>query len=215
MKRIIALFLVIAALFSLSACGKTYIMEEGSCGKFAQWSLDSKGVLTISGRGAMEDFLIDGTPWEKLQDKVTSIVVEEGITHLGDNSFRDFRKLTSVTLSASVTSMGTFVFSQCGKLEEVIGLEYITMLNDNAFDGCKKLSTITLSEELTAIGRCAFYGCENLTTLRIPASVTFIDSFAFYGWTAEQTVELEADRAGRGWSDTWNTDSEAVFVFGA
>ena len=215
MKRFIALFLSLIMLISLSACGKTVVREEGSCGKLARWTLDSDGVLTISGRKNMDEFLYHGTPWHDSRENIRAVVVEEGITHLGDNAFEGCEKLETVTLAESVTSMGISVFANCPKLVSVTGSEHLTQLGDNAFDSCESLTALELNAELTAIGRCAFYNCTSLASVTIPETVTFIDSFAFFGWTEEQSVNISLAQPHRAWSDTWDHDSNAVFNWNA
>ena len=202
-------------MISLSACGKAAVKEEGSCGKFAQWTLDTDGVLTISGRKNLDDFRYHGTPWHDIRDKIRAVVVEDGITYLGDNAFEGCEKLETVTLAASVASMGISVFANCPKLVSVTGSENFTQISDNAFDSCESLTALELNTELTSIGRCAFYNCTSLSSVTIPETVTFIDSFVFFGWTEEQTVNISLAQPHRAWSDTWDHDSRAVFNWNA
>lgn len=45
------------------------------------WKLTGAGTLTISGSGAMTDFGgPSDTPWKDHMDKITSIVIEDGVT---------------------------------------------------------------------------------------------------------------------------------------
>ncbi len=86
------------------------------------------GTLTISGSGAMNDYALDsnsgikdkGTtaPWgdqiknclfdgQYNTDIITNIVVNEGVTYIGNYAFYGFDNVTSVQLPDSVTSIGT------------------------------------------------------------------------------------------------------------
>lgn len=153
------------------------------------------GTLTISGTGRMEDYTLisyfDGTtdsPWSSQSETITSIVIEQGITYIGEWAFFNCRYLTSVTIADSVTSIGSSAFQNCGIFTgiETIGIESIvlpdsvTMIGNSAFSGCTNLSSITIPASITSIGSGAFNGCLSLTSITIPASVTSM-SGVLYG----------------------------------
>lgn len=96
---------------------------EGSCGTNATWSLNlATGVMTISGTGAMTDYTYTNTKgnmpwWENYRPYIASVVVEDGITRIGDYAFYSCSAaLTSVTIPTSVTSIGARAFHDCNKL---------------------------------------------------------------------------------------------------
>lgn len=213
MKRILSLLLCLLFLAGLSGCGEPSVTAEGTCGKYARWTLDSTGLLTISGRGAVDDFAHEAAPWYDRRSSVRAVTVGEDITRLGSNSFQNCDRLETVSLPEGLGTLGDSVFAQCDDLTAVSGSEHLTVIGDNAFDGCKKLPALELGEGLTSIGRCAFYGCVGLKELHIPASVTDVGSFVFSGWTAEQTVSMAHTQANRAWSETWDEDTEAVILW--
>ena len=53
------------------------IVASGECNETVEWSLDSEGVLTISGTGAMPDYAYNGTnsPWYSRRNSIKSIVM--------------------------------------------------------------------------------------------------------------------------------------------
>ena len=121
------------------------------------WSLDDAGTLTISGTGNMENYnRFARTPWHDKAEKIKSIIINDGVTSIGDNAFKYCNKLTSVTLPNSVTSIG-----------------------DYAFEFCANLTSITIPEGVTSIGDYAFGLCVSLESINIPDSVTFIGENAF------------------------------------
>ena len=135
----------------------------GSCGENLTWSVDGDGILTISGTGAMWDYtdivengMIHTTaPWYAYSP--VKLILEEGISHIGDNAFEGCSSITgSLTLPESLTSIGHYAF-RCG-----------------GFTG-----GLTLPEGLKSIGVGAFMGWSSLTSVTIPRSVTSIDSSAF------------------------------------
>ena len=73
--------------------------QSGSCGELVSWTLDENGVLTISGAGEMADYEPYDAPWYPVRKSVTSIVIEDGVTAVGEYAFYHCTKATSVTLS--------------------------------------------------------------------------------------------------------------------
>ena len=73
-----------------------------ACGTFGEnltWSLDGAGTLTISGTGAMPDFAdASAAPWHELAASVQRVVVEEGVTRIGENAFVDCDKLLDILI---------------------------------------------------------------------------------------------------------------------
>ena len=96
------------------------------CGNKAYWEFDSEsGKLTISGTGAMYNYEYDGetggvtSPWYNYADNITSVVIENGITSIGNQAFQDCTSLTSVTIPDSVTSIGKYAFYNCTNITDV------------------------------------------------------------------------------------------------
>ena len=91
------------------------LAEGGICGENLTWNLNN-GVLTISGTGKMDDYNSENSlpPW--YGKKVTSAVLEEGITDIGDDAFYRCESLTSITLPDSVTEISDTAFNKCSNL---------------------------------------------------------------------------------------------------
>ena len=86
---------------------------SGTCGNEATWSFSEDGTLTISGIGMTFDQRTEQMPWYPLKDKITKVVIEEGITHLGELSFYGFDKITEVSLPDYLVSVGRYAFFEC------------------------------------------------------------------------------------------------------
>ena len=106
---------------------------SGTCGKQLTWNY-KEGVLRIRGKGRMKNY--DGFnkelelkpgPWRKL--KIRKIVVEEGVTSIGDQAFYGFTALRRVKLPGSLVTIGK-----------------------NSFEGCDHLTSIRLPRNLRRIG---------------------------------------------------------------
>lgn len=86
------------------------------------WTLDNKGVLTISGNGRMSDYACGknpAAPWEAHKDTIESLVIDDGITEIGINAFRDCRSLKSVKLPQTVCRIHGYAFRGCVSLESI------------------------------------------------------------------------------------------------
>ncbi len=164
------------------------------------WTLDDEGVLTISGNGKMQDFEWEPElPWG--QD-ISKVIIENGVTSIGDYSFYECTGMTSVTIPDSVMSIGAHAFFECTNLtsakipDSVTNIENsafancsgmknvvigngITNINDFMFAGCYSLTNISIPDGVTSIGGCAFEECTALTNIIIPDSVTDIRDYAF------------------------------------
>lgn len=140
--------------------------QSGTCGDNTTWSISAEGVLTISGTGAIGDYTENDAPWQSLRADITAIVIEKGITRIGNYAFHDCWVATSAVLPEGLVEIGENAFRSCGALEE-----------------------IDLPPELTTIGIGAFYYTSALTSITIPGSVeTFLDAFNDSGL---ETVTIE------------------------
>ncbi len=156
-----------------------WMLDHKRAGPAVTWKLDSAGVLTLSGSGEMYDFDNDNRPWESSEDKITSVVVEPGVTSIGKYAFHDCGSLTSITLPEGVTNIGQGAFGNCSKLTYITLPEGVTKIGDNAFAGCDSLTSITLPESVTSIGDREFMECLKLTYITLPEGVTNIGNSAF------------------------------------
>ena len=197
MALILVLTLVLSV-GSVSAAEPT-IVDSGNCGKDGSnvtWTLDSNGLLTISGEGEMEDCQSSGSqPWYHNRSKITKTVITGGVTSIGANAFRDCTGLTSVTIPDSVTSIGGCAFEDCTGLTSVTIGSGVTSIEWGAFDGCTGLTSVTMGSNVTSIGSYAFCGCTGLTSVTIPNSVTSIGGSAFSGCTGLKEVIYNARAA--------------------
>ena len=76
------------------------------------WGYDpATSTLHIFGSGATADYMSsEETPWHLLETEVKHIVIDEGITYLGDFSFRGMTSLTDVTFGDPDVELGYYVF---------------------------------------------------------------------------------------------------------
>ena len=157
------------------------IVASGACGDNLTWKLDDKGTLTISGKGAMTEWVYsDSAPWKTYSNTINKVVIQPGVTSIGGSAFEGCSSLTNITIPKSVTSIGGYAFSECKNLTSITIPEGVTSIEDGVFSGCG-LRSITIPKGVTSIGRYAFQECSSLTSITIPEGVTSIGIGAFSG----------------------------------
>jgi hypothetical protein len=116
-------------------------------------------------------------------DSVTSVIIPNSVTGIGDYAFRYCSGLTNVTIPDGVTSIGQNAFLFCTSLPSVTIPGTVKNLGINAFGGCQNLKNVTIANGVTDIGEQAFLGT-GLTNIVLPNSVITIEGFAFFGCPA-------------------------------
>ena len=144
---------------------KRYILLIASCifslnAVYADitWSLSDDGTLTISGTD-MPNYDWQASPWFSQGDKIKKIIIEDGVTRIGDHAFEYCSDLTSITIPNSVTSIGDWAFSGCSGLTSVTIPNSVTSIGYAAFSGCSGLTSVTIPNSVTSIGYAAFQNC--------------------------------------------------------
>ena len=137
--RFLGLMIYLISAFANKTYAETWNCGEkdsdGNYGANVKCTLDEKGNFTVSGTGKMADFEFardpnysDGTfpastaPWgdsnRVKMGKIQKIVVEEGVTRIGDNAFLGASHVTSVS-APSITSIGAHAFHDAYGLKEI------------------------------------------------------------------------------------------------
>lgn len=109
---------------------------------------------------------------------ITSIILPNSITSLGNNCFQNCIKLTSVKLPDNITSLGDYTFSICSKLSSIKLPDSLTSLGKFCFALCN-ITKLTLPNSITNLGNNCFYSCKNLETITLPQNITNLPAFCF------------------------------------
>ena len=179
--------------------------DIGKLGDNVTWALDSEGNLTISGKGAIPDYIDGDTPFVN-NGQIKKAIIEEGITHIGNYVFSSCHNIQSVELPGSLTGIGEYVFENCTSLTNISIPDSVTSIGQYAFSGtavksviipesvvtldtnsmfmdCRQLESVVLPQSVTAIYSNAFKNCVKLKEVDIPDSVTAIQNDVFSGTT--------------------------------
>lgn len=166
---------------------------DGTCGPNLTWTLSDTGVLTVSGAGPMDDYTSSSSvPWKEVKDNIISVVVEDGVTRIGDNAFYYCKNLITVTLPDSVTSIGKYAFQSSSKITSINLTDNITAIGRSAFDNCDGLTSIHIPSGLEKLEYGTFSGCDNLTAPVLPEGLKSIDDSVFYGCKSITEIVIPA-----------------------
>lgn len=162
-------------------CMGAVVVISGTCGGALTWKLDSKGTLTISGTGAMTDYTKSGVaPWNKDYEEIRFVVIENGVTTIGEYAFENCTLLESVAISDSVEKIGKYAFSGCSALKRISLPDSIAQIGDHAFRA-SGLEAVKIPEGVTLLGEGMFARCPNLQTVELPSTLQTIREIAFIG----------------------------------
>lgn len=172
-----------------ASCLVTVHPVSGTIG-LLMWEIVNN-VLIISGNGEMPDFSItELPPWYDLKDFITHVVIGEGVTHIGADSFIDLY-IASASISATVATIGSNAFANCQNMTsisvntnnmdfvDVAGVLFNKGITALVVYPAGKSGEYIIPESVKIIGISAFYNCKKLTSVTIPASVTSIGNSAF------------------------------------
>ena len=179
------------------------LLGSGECGTNITWTLTPEGVLTLSGTGKT-----DSTPyynmWSEYASYINELVVEEGITAIGESLFYELPVLSKITLPnslleledkaffgcvslkeielpSSLVSLGDYVFSECANLTAIRIPGSVSTVGNRCFSGCSNLSEVIMEEGVLYIGTGAFEKCYKLSSVQIPEGLIEIGYYAFDG----------------------------------
>ena len=199
MKKIITVMfavftLCLVCVFIVPTTAEAAKVASGTCGADGDnltWMLDNEGTLTISGTGDMYSYdYYSKAPWYSRRTSIINVVIEDGVTSIGDYAFCGCSDLRSITIPDSVTGIGQWAFYKCSGLTSITIPDGVTSIGKGAFEGCSSLTSIEIPDSVTSIGSSAFSGCSGLTSIEIPDSVTSIGSSTFNGCSGLTSITI-------------------------
>lgn len=178
LASLLVLFIgVIPSVYAADIVASGYCGGEGDSTNLT-WTLDSEGVLTISGTGKMKDYSTksnQGAPWQPTHlDSVFSSMKEikilDGVESVGNYAFYDLHYafgLKSIYMADSVTEIGNYAFSEIYAQITVTLSKNIQTIGNHAFYLCYMTGVLDLPESVVSIGDSAFRKCNYLEKIII------------------------------------------------
>lgn len=172
--------------------------DAGESAGAISWKV-SGTTLTVSGSGAIADYYApyffedrEKAPWMSYNDTVTKIVIESGITKLGNHAFHNFKKVTDIVIPSTVTQIGSYTFEDCDSLTTVTLPGSLTEIDAFAFCYCDSLKRIVLPEGLKRLGESAFESCESLNYAYMGKELQVVGGNPFAGCKALTEFNLSS-----------------------
>lgn len=196
-KRLLSMILALSMMLTILPVNAiTALAANNSCGANLTYELTQNTddpdtyTLTIRGEGAMYDYSSSTVPWNAQKSKITSVVIENGVTSIGNNAFEDCSALKKLDIPQSVTEIGSKAFRGCSALTSLALPETVNRIGNTAFQGCSNLETINIPSGVKLIEKDTFHGCEKLNDVTIPAGVTLIGNSAFKACKTFRNIEI-------------------------
>ena len=192
-------------------CDTTFTAEfaqtfSGQCGENLYWKYEGH-TLTISGTGNMYDYNENDMPWLLFRDTTDVVILERGITGIGNNAFNGFVKVGKIELPSTLTSIGANAFAGCRKLYDIYSYaveppvaENTSFANYNVYlhVPCDNLRDYQMDAVFGTFKYIQCIGAENTTTDGT-VTVTPSDNEAVFVWRADEsaaTYNLEIRKDG-------------------
>ena len=165
MKRYICLLLALVLLLIFVGCKKnaapattngvepvTFNPDEYNSvedlSETLKWAYNAQtGMLAISGEGAMPDFSTEADPAPWVNYTYTTVLICDGVTHIGAEAFSGNATVTTVKISGTVTSIGAKAFYACTALTEANISFGVAEIGQNAFSNCTSLAKINVGAD--------------------------------------------------------------------
>lgn len=161
-------------------------------GKFSDtvfWKIDPYSkILTVYGSGAIPKYQY--TQLSAWRSYINDLVIEDGITEIGDRSFCMLYNLETISISGSVTTVGANAFSYCREIKAVTLPPSVKTIGVAVFMMCSNLESICLPDGLSEIPNNLFTGCKNLKSVALPESIMTMGKYAFEGCSLLDNVSL-------------------------
>ena len=174
---------ILSADYQLSEDGKTLIKWINPKTRFIDMNADPKlKEVTKIGNVAF-DKQANGINYQ-----LTTIIVGDKVTEIGNSAFRMCDRLKSVELPEGITRIENGTFEGCVRLQIIEIPESVTSIGDGAFSTCVKLSSVILPEHVNSLGNLAFGNCASLHSIIIRNKTPFAIGTSVFQGTPIQNI---------------------------
>ena len=157
------------------------VVAAGQCGEDVYYIRYADGHVLLQGSGTTYDYSDESTPKSVFYDmpEIKSVVVQEGITKLGNALFYRCQNMQTISLPTTLTELGYRTFAQ----------------GSGEYQSCGGLTELTLPSGMQKLGGNALRQT-NITELIIPARVSVIEDYFLSKCTKLKTVRAESSVLG-------------------
>ena len=214
-KRLMSAFLALCMVLTLLPGAARAESGSGSCGANVRWRLEN-GVLTISGSGAMynyrseiyhkddipreygdDDIWVNSnwyyhitSPWFSHHKDIKHVVIEDGVTNIGNYAFCACENMMDITMPTSLTSIGKLAFWSCNRISRIKIPDGVTRIGWQAFLECENLTYVDIADSVTTIEQAAFNRCQRLSTVNLPKNITALADGTFRDCIALEQIVI-------------------------
>ena len=195
---------------------------SGTCGTNLTWSINSSGVLRITGLGTeIRDYSIGTAPWYARRSQIKEIALPKHLKVIGEYAFYNMPNVKKVYCAVGTDTLSTYMylpstlkrignhaFARCTSLTGTgsnmlsigtsnIGVTQDLLIDDFAFFGCKSLKKLRITgyqNHLITIGGCAFKSAAALEDVELNANVE-LETLAFYHCQAMKSLKIDINAA--------------------
>jgi hypothetical protein len=187
--------------------------SNGTIGETVSWKYDD-GTLNLIGEGRI-DCLSDKNeaPWYHLRERITKVVISEGIHTIGEAAFKDLCELKEVSLPNSLQVIGANAFQNCASMEYIHIPNGVESILRGAFRDCTALKSFTMPNSVETTESDLFKNCESLKTAQLSAKLKLLPSNSFFGCVSLTEIVLNEKITGIGYSAFENCRSLTEVVF--
>ena len=188
------------------------IIASGKLTDDIRWVLCDGGTLTVSGTGDMPDWISGAQPWSN--QTITAVIIEDGVTSIGNTAFYYCHELTSLTIPEGLTYIGSFSFTDCRYLTSLTLPESMVTIGASAFN-TTGLVSVSIPAGVKSIGNYAFASCSDLQFLSVASGNTDYSSAGGVLFNKDQTTLIQypgGKQGGYTIPNTVNTIGDYAFA---
>ncbi len=140
----------------------------------------------------MPDYTEGTAPWYSYRASIKRVIIDNGVTSIGNNAFNSCLLLQNITIPNSVTTIGNDAFRSCTALRDITLPNSIKAIGDYAFTGCIGPTSLYIPNSVINIGNSAFEGMTNLDYVLLGTGLKTVGERAFYGCNKLTLVKMSA-----------------------
>ena len=155
---IVGIFLTVATNAFTQNDNGEMLFTSGTTGNLS-WMLYTNGTLIIKGGGTMPNYSSGDTPWSSYMNSINTVIIEAGVTSIGNNAFRGGTNIKSVKMPNSITVIRENAFSDCNNIIEITFFATVPQqieIRNDAFSNVEKATCkLWVPDETVALYRFA------------------------------------------------------------